>query len=183
MDNSAIDAALECGLIQCLRQLQKTNPYLLLSSTELCAVERDIRYIPIVASALASIALKSARLKSVCTSKIVKWSQGREHKDEEALEYAEESTGGVRALTGLKQELLVKRLESRFRFILTVKERERVKNNDDEDEKTNISEAYPADCLDGLGSSDVDDGSVTLDESASNHERTETMKDDFHDWF
>jgi len=59
IDNSAIDNALELGLSNCLKQLQKTNPSLLLTANELRVVERDARYVPAVATAIASIVCKS----------------------------------------------------------------------------------------------------------------------------
>ena len=43
----------------CLRQLQKTNPSLLLTTLELRKAERDARYVPAVSLALASILTKS----------------------------------------------------------------------------------------------------------------------------
>lgn len=59
IDNSAINDALELGVTECLRQLQKTNPSLLLTALELRKAERDARYVPAVALALASIVTKS----------------------------------------------------------------------------------------------------------------------------
>jgi hypothetical protein len=59
IDNKAIDDALEVGLTKCLLQLQKTNPSLLLTTSELRKVERDARYVPAVAMALSSILTKS----------------------------------------------------------------------------------------------------------------------------
>lgn len=46
-------------MTQCLQQLQKTNPSLLLTASELRKAERDARYVPAVALALASILNKS----------------------------------------------------------------------------------------------------------------------------
>jgi hypothetical protein len=53
LDNEAIDKALEVGLDDCLRQLQKSNPTLLLTASQLRVLERDYRYIPAVAEALS----------------------------------------------------------------------------------------------------------------------------------
>ena len=61
VDNPAIEDAVEVALSQCLRQLQSTNPDLLLTASELRVAERDARYVPAVASALSSILSKSAR--------------------------------------------------------------------------------------------------------------------------
>jgi len=59
IDNKAIDDALENGVTMCLRQLQKTNPSLLLTTLELRKAERDARYVPAVSLALASILTKA----------------------------------------------------------------------------------------------------------------------------
>lgn len=53
--NKAIDDALEIGITQCLQQLQKTNPDLLLTAAELRKAECDARYVPAVALAVATI--------------------------------------------------------------------------------------------------------------------------------
>lgn len=50
---------MEVGLTKCLQQLQKTNPNLLLTASELRKAERDARYVPAVSLALASILTKS----------------------------------------------------------------------------------------------------------------------------
>ena len=44
--NKAIDDALEIGITQCLQELQKTNPDLLLTAAELRKAECDARYVP-----------------------------------------------------------------------------------------------------------------------------------------
>jgi hypothetical protein len=46
---------LEVGLTQCLQQLQKTNPNLLLTTAELRKAECDARYVPAVSLAVATI--------------------------------------------------------------------------------------------------------------------------------
>jgi hypothetical protein len=53
LDNEAIDQAVEVGLTDCLRQLQKSNPTLLLTTSQLRVVERDYRYVPAISEALA----------------------------------------------------------------------------------------------------------------------------------
>lgn len=46
-------------MTRCLQQLQKSNPELLLTASELRKAERDARYVPAVALALSSIITKS----------------------------------------------------------------------------------------------------------------------------
>lgn len=62
--NKAIDDAFEIGVTQCLQQLQKTNPNLLLTASELRRAECDARYVPAVSLAIASILSKSTRIES-----------------------------------------------------------------------------------------------------------------------
>jgi len=59
MNDNAIDTALHAGLNACLRSLQKTNPSLLLTCAQLKNTERDVLYIPKIASALSSMLLNS----------------------------------------------------------------------------------------------------------------------------
>lgn len=58
-DNAAIDRALEVALLECLRSLQKTNPSLFLTAKQLKKAERDSRFLPASAAALASIVCRS----------------------------------------------------------------------------------------------------------------------------
>lgn len=57
MNDVAINTALQAGLNACLRSLQKTNPSLLLTAAQLKKTERDVIYIPTLASALSSLIL------------------------------------------------------------------------------------------------------------------------------
>jgi len=47
------------ALLECLRSIQKTNPSLLLTASQLKRAERDARYVPAVASSIASVIVKS----------------------------------------------------------------------------------------------------------------------------
>jgi hypothetical protein len=74
VDNTAIDTALEVGLVECLRKLQKSNPGLLLTAAELRKAERDARYVPAVSSALATILCKSQNKDQTLIRSIQDWS-------------------------------------------------------------------------------------------------------------
>eukprot|EP00536_Pseudo-nitzschia_multiseries_P003061 jgi/Psemu1/63970/estExt_Genemark1.C_430077 len=50
-----IDSTLQLGLRDCLSSLQSTNPSLLLTTAQLRAVERDVRYIPGIAATVSRI--------------------------------------------------------------------------------------------------------------------------------
>jgi len=59
---------------KCLQQLQKTNPSLLLTTSELRKAERDARYVPAVSLALASILTKSvSNPDSTILERIQQW--------------------------------------------------------------------------------------------------------------
>jgi hypothetical protein len=63
INNRGIDDALEVGITRCLQQLQKTNPMLLLTASELRKAERDAKYVPAVAIALSSIVTKAVTIE------------------------------------------------------------------------------------------------------------------------
>jgi hypothetical protein len=75
MNNVAIDKALEVGLTECLRGLQKTNPSLLLTAQQLKRAERDSLYVPAMAVSVASIVSKStnAQFRNTMTNLIRQW--------------------------------------------------------------------------------------------------------------
>ena len=55
LNHAKIDAALQLGLRDCLRSLQRTNPKLLLTPAQLRSAVREIRYIPATAMAITRI--------------------------------------------------------------------------------------------------------------------------------
>jgi hypothetical protein len=55
MNHEPITQAFHIGIRDCLRNLQVTNPGLLLTSAQLRSVERDVRYVPLVARASANL--------------------------------------------------------------------------------------------------------------------------------
>lgn len=72
MNDSSINAALHTGLTKCLRSLQSSNPDLLLTASELKKTEREVTFIPSIASALASLTLNcnDDDIKRKCLGKI-----------------------------------------------------------------------------------------------------------------
>lgn len=75
MNDKAMDEALEVGLLACLRSIQSTNPLLLLTTTQLKRTERDVKYLPAVASALASLVSNCNNLERQRTMnrKMINW--------------------------------------------------------------------------------------------------------------
>jgi hypothetical protein len=55
LNHQPIDTALQLGLRDCLRSLQRTNPALLLTPSQLRSAVREIRYIPAMALAVSRI--------------------------------------------------------------------------------------------------------------------------------
>ena len=55
VNHEPITKAFHLGIRDCLRNLQVTSPGLLLNSTQLRSVERDVRYVPLVALASANL--------------------------------------------------------------------------------------------------------------------------------
>ena len=61
MNNKSIDNAVENAVTDCLRTLQTQNPRLLLTAQQLKKVERDVKYAPLVAGAIASVLSRSRK--------------------------------------------------------------------------------------------------------------------------
>ena len=59
LNDTAIDSAVETGVMECLQSLQKTNPDILLTPKQLKTTIRDTRYIPSAAAAMACVVCKS----------------------------------------------------------------------------------------------------------------------------
>lgn len=62
LNDKGINDALENCITSCLRSLQRTNPSLLLTAHQLKRVERDSKYVPSVASAIASVLCRSRKM-------------------------------------------------------------------------------------------------------------------------
>ena len=59
MNDKGISDALENGITDCLRCLQKSSPGLLLTAHQLKRVERDVKYVPSVSASIASVLCRS----------------------------------------------------------------------------------------------------------------------------
>jgi hypothetical protein len=75
MNNFSIISALERGITDCLANLQKTSPGLLLTSAQLKETIRDSRYVPALSAALANVVCKSrnAQFQASTVQTIQKW--------------------------------------------------------------------------------------------------------------
>ena len=147
MNDTAIDEALEVGLATCLRSLQKTNPSLLLTSNQLKRTERNVRYVPAAASALASLLsnIRNTELRNNLITKVQGWSKdastdGIVEKRQPRLSHdnkcssmhgvgnatANESHSGERSKVLLQeQKMLSQTIEERFRMVMNLREEER----------------------------------------------------------
>lgn len=61
MNDKSINDALENAVTDCLRSLQAKNPRLLLTAHQLKKIERDVKYAPLVAGAVASVLSRSRK--------------------------------------------------------------------------------------------------------------------------
>jgi len=59
LNDKGISDALENGISDCLRCLQRSSPGLLLTAQQLKRVERDVKYVPSIAGAIASVLCRS----------------------------------------------------------------------------------------------------------------------------
>jgi hypothetical protein len=106
--------------MECLRQLQKTNPRLLLTAAELHKAERDARYVPAVSSALASILCKSNSPVHGLVASIHRWSE-TEVKATDTCDSDDGQAGEMgehRSTRGQIQELGIS-IEGRLRLVLS----------------------------------------------------------------
>ena len=62
LNDKGISDALLNGISECLRTLQRSSPGLLLTVHQLKKVERDVKYIPLVSTAIASVLCSPSRL-------------------------------------------------------------------------------------------------------------------------
>lgn len=178
IDNIAIDDALEVGMTACLRQLQKTNPSLLLTATELREAERDARYVPAVATALASILTKSvahsdpstiARIQSWGSSSSLRKNVVTPCSDDDSCVYPATQFG--QAQHSLSIESLRDSIEGRLRLVL-----DESKKNKGKKKKLHQAEEL-SQASEGL---DID-GTITRAASACLDQGNETPLEDYAD--
>ena len=129
-DNKAIDQALEIGLKTCIRQLQKSNPALFLSTKEMKKVERDVHHIPMSCHAIASI-LSQSNLQISRESKEIIHSWGTNDKDGdtgECSDHVVSKRDGVVDVASRQQaevDVLSKLLESKVQLIIAADEKKK----------------------------------------------------------
>jgi len=186
MNDKGINDALENGLADCLRSLQQSNPELLFTAQQLKKVERDMKYIPAVTGAIASVLGRS--LSTTCSvidnamNITCRWD------DEEKamrLKYGMElgtvpTIGHARAGTAIransdderaKVEALRSVLERRLRFIVSDELKDATKNDEKEQQRKAREEfaasrkkikMFPSDGMKGdcFDSDDSDDSSL-----------------------
>ena len=130
MNNYAIDNALELGLVSCLRSIQKTNPSMLLTTSQLKRTERNVKYIPAVSLALSSLIsnCNDACIRNKIMRKIHQWDQGAnqsndEHSSTEQRYMDENARAALRCKVSLRnQEMITKSIEMRFRNVIVYRQ-------------------------------------------------------------
>jgi hypothetical protein len=129
-ENSAIDTALEVALTDCLRQLQCSNPALLLTAHELRKVERDVRYVPALCMAVASILGKSNTDEAAeYRDSILNWTTSTTHSStqEQSQHHYHDNDDNDESSKGDSMKSTIndnvcQLLESRLRHVLTLHE-------------------------------------------------------------
>jgi hypothetical protein len=124
IDNLAIDNALDLGLSDCLRQLQITNPSLLLTASELKKAERDSRFVPSVAAAMASVLANSKTTKENTLNIIRNWGMIKESVEEshavekDSVVLPTPSDTDLKDMASDQIPLLVSYIEERMRLVI-----------------------------------------------------------------
>ena len=207
MNDKGINDALENGLADCLRSLQQSNPELLLTAQQLKKVERDMKYIPAVTGAIASVLGRS-----LCTCSVIDNAMNitcRWDDEEKAmrLKYGMElgtvpTIGHARAGTAIransdderaKVEALRSVLERRLRFIVSDELKDATKNDEKEQQRKAREEfaasrkkikMFPSDGMKGdcFDSDDSDDsslvGSISMTQSLLHSHQAQAVGDD-----
>jgi hypothetical protein len=95
MNTTAIDNALEMGISECLKSLQRSNPALLLTTRQLKTTVRDTRYIPAAAAAMARVLChaKDDRIQQHFLKVIHGWSKEEQTAAGAAVTVQEEDHG------------------------------------------------------------------------------------------
>lgn len=148
LNDKGINDALENGLADCLRSLQQSNPELLLTAQQLKKVERDMKYVPAVTGAIASVLGRSLRTSVIDNAMDItsRWDDGEKAM---RLKYGMELRtvpimGRARAGTTIrsnaederaKVETLRSALERRLRFIVSDELKDAAKNDEKEQQK------------------------------------------------
>lgn len=145
LNDKGINDALENGLADCLRSLQQSNPGLLLTAQQLKKVERDMKYVPAVTGAIASVLGRSLRTCSVMDNAMDITSRWDDGEKAMRLKYGMElRTVCARAGTTIrsnaederaKVEALRSALERRLRFIVSNELKDATKNYEKEQQK------------------------------------------------
>ncbi|KAL3811520.1 hypothetical protein ACHAXA_010296 [Cyclostephanos tholiformis] len=182
LHDKSISDALEIGIADCLRSLQRSSPGLLLTAQQLKGIERDVKYIPAATCAITSILCRSTR-STVYDNAMNIMSSWDDQVKRMRMKYGVELGAASRTVQShardedLRFDALRSILERRLRFIVSDEFKDAKKTSEKEQQKRdregsaaakkmiNAIHGMKSDCFD----SDDSDHS-TLAESAR-HER------------
>jgi hypothetical protein len=180
--NKAIDDALEIGITQCMQQLQKTNPTLLLTAAELRKAECDSRYVPALALALATILSNSTNdTDETCIEKIHSWDESDSTLSRSC--HKVEHKGSV-ALTTDRTPMLSMLIEQRLRLVMlqstkctSLSKEKSPKGNEKADSRADFEDEF---CYGDILTNVETDGNELLVQEDAKH----TLDDDcnFDEW-
>ena len=117
LNHTKIETALQLGLRECLRSLQKTNPTLLLTPSQLRSAVREIQYIPTTAMAISRILStpSDTKLQEKCLDYIKGW---KSQQNDEEQQQNDISSGNE-----LQESSLSTLIEQRIHLAITCKEK------------------------------------------------------------
>ena len=172
LNHAKIDAALQLGLRDCLRSLQRTNPELLLTPTQLRSAVREIRYIPATATAITRILCTQSdtELQARCIDYIRAW---RRKQNDSALDQNNTSPDDE-----LQEATMTALIEDRLRLAVNYKQTEidmaKRKRGRNQEEASKAEQEYSD--LDGSDSGSVQRSSVLARDKPSGTPETESVK-------
>jgi hypothetical protein len=144
VNDESIDSALEAAVTKCLQQLQENNPSLLLTGAGLRKAERDARYVPAIAEAIASVLLNSFRPDPARMNQIASWQANPD--DDAPVKAVSQSQLSDSTAAEVTAEVLCRSLEKRIRFVLEQPERTKSRTETDAESvggKSAVSDRYP----------------------------------------
>ena len=142
MNNYAINKALELGLVSCLKCIQRSNPSILLTTSQLKRTERDATHIPAASLALASLIsnCNDTFVRNSIMRQINKWDQCEDQEsDANVSKDLSKETSVIHErsknqkpppqafLTSKNQHMIARSIETRFRTVIEQRQDYRAK--------------------------------------------------------
>lgn len=138
MNDDAIDKALHSGILSCFRSLQRTNPTLFLSVTQLKQTELNAMYIPAFSQGISSMivscsdeSLKTRMLKMINDKTVPNTTFLSEAHEDEADEEKSDASSVTVSLDHILEAKLSDSIEKRIRVAFACREVEKSRKTDE----------------------------------------------------